>query len=128
MGKRGRGQPPISNTICEEFIALRGKRVQAEIISQVQRSKYFAMILPLIWLTLISCRLWSAMCQNRAKCLRGFWHSFPFSATLAKRFLDQSHRFSTKLTLTSKTVGDSVMIMHLICQESTRAWEGKFKR
>lgn len=34
----------LSNTICEDFIALMGKRMQAEIISQVQRSKYFAMI------------------------------------------------------------------------------------
>lgn len=44
-GNRGRGSTSyLSNTICEEFIALMGQRVQAEIINQVQRSKYFAMI------------------------------------------------------------------------------------
>lgn len=42
---RGRGSTSyLSNTICEEFIALMGQRIQAEIINQVQRSKYFAMI------------------------------------------------------------------------------------
>lgn len=44
-GNKGRGSTSyLSNTICEEFIALMGQRVQAEIINQVQRSKYFAMI------------------------------------------------------------------------------------
>lgn len=44
-GNKGRGTTSyLSNTVCEEFIALMGQRVQAEIILQIQRSKYFSLI------------------------------------------------------------------------------------
>lgn len=44
-GNKGRGTASyLSNTVCEEFIALMGQRVQAEIILQIQSSKYFSLI------------------------------------------------------------------------------------
>lgn len=44
-GNQGRGSTSyLSNTICEEFISLMGQRVQTEIIIQLQKAKYFSLV------------------------------------------------------------------------------------
>ena len=45
FGNKGRGTPSyLSSTVCTEFIALMGQRVQSEIIMQLQNAKYFSLI------------------------------------------------------------------------------------
>ncbi|XP_056468103.1 zinc finger MYM-type protein 1-like [Gadus chalcogrammus] len=45
FGNKGRGTPSyLSSTVCTEFIALMGQRVQSEIIMQLQHAKYFSLI------------------------------------------------------------------------------------